>query len=214
MNEIRDGHYTLGNAYLREGQYDEAVEHFELAISLDSNFIEAYHALAITYLQQQRLQDAKDAAREALRIDITYQPILSFLQAIEPSIPTTPQVVVPTEQTDVIEKPIEKEDIPKQEETPKQPNPTIPPEKEKAPTIADDIDIDTELERGIIFLANKQYQQAEAAFKKVLKSSPNHAIAHYNLAQSHMETGVLTDAKIQVDKAYGSTHHTNPYNNF
>ena len=196
MNEIRDGHYTLGNAYLKEGQYDEAVTHFEQAISLDSDFIEAHHALALTYLQQQRLQDAKDAAREALRIDITYQPVLSLLQAIEPSMPETPQVtVLPTEQPDVIEKPVEKED------TPKQPDPTTLPEKEKAPPKADDIDIDTELERGIVFLANKQYPQAEAAFKKVLKASPNHAIAHYNLAQSYMETGVLTDAKIQVDKA-------------
>ena len=54
---------------------------------------------------RQRLQDAKDAAREALRIDITYQPVLSLLQAIEPSIPATPQVaVLPTEQPDVIEK--------------------------------------------------------------------------------------------------------------
>ena len=128
MNEIRDGHYTLGNAYLKEGQYDEAVTHFEQAISLDSDFIEAYHALALTYLQQQRLQDAKDAAREALRIDITYQPVLSFLQAIEPSIPATPQVaVLPTEQPDVVEKLVEKED------TPKQPNPKTLPEKEEAP---------------------------------------------------------------------------------
>lgn len=196
MNEIRDGHYTLGNAYLKEGQYDKAVTHFEQAISLDSDFIEAYHALALTYLQQQRLQDAKDAALDALKINATYKPVLSFLQAIEPSMPETPQVtVLPTEQPDVIEKPVEKED------TPKQPNPTTLPEKEKTSPKADDIDIDTELERGIVFLANKQYPQAETAFKKVLKASPNHAIAHYNLAQSYMETGVLTDAKIQVDKA-------------
>lgn len=147
MNEIRDGHYTLGNAYLREGQYDEAVEHFEQAISLDSDFIEAHHALALTYLQQQRLQDVKDAAREALRIDITYQPVLSLLQAIEPSIPATPQVaVLPTEQSDVIDTSVEKE------YTPKQPNPTTLPEKEKASPKADDIDIETELERGTIFL--------------------------------------------------------------
>ena len=196
MNEIRDGHYTLGNAYLREGQYDEAVTHFQQAISLDSDFIEAHHALALAYLQQQRLQDAKDAAREALRIDATYRPVHSFLQAIEPSMSTTPRKDDdPIEQPDVIEIPVEKQD------TPEQPNPTTLPEKEKTPPKPDDTDIDTELDRGIIFLANKQYPQAEAAFKKVIKASPNHAIAHYNLAQSYMETGVLTDAKIQVDKA-------------
>ena len=73
--------------------------------------------------------------------------MLSFLQAIEPSMPATPQVaVLPTEQSDVIEKPVEKED------TPKQSNPTTLPEKRENTPKADDIDIDTELERGIIFL--------------------------------------------------------------
>ena len=196
MNKIRDGHYTLGIAYLDADQYDEAIEQLEKAISVDADYIEAYHALALAYLQQQRLQDAKDAARQALRIDATYQPILSLIQAIEPSMPTTPQGNDnPTEQPDVIENPVEKE------VTPEQPNLTTPPEEEKPQPEADDTDIDKELDRGIVFLANKQYPQAEAAFKKVIKASPNHAIAHYNLAQSYMETGVFTDAKIQVDKA-------------
>ena len=35
MNDIRDGHYTLGKAYLRAEQYDEAVTHFEQALRLD-----------------------------------------------------------------------------------------------------------------------------------------------------------------------------------
>ena len=64
-----------------------------------------------------------------------------------------------------------------------------------------DTDIDKTLERGITFLANKQYLQAEEAFKKVIKVSPNHAVAHYHLAQSYMETGALTDASVEADTA-------------
>lgn len=204
MNDIRDGHYTLGKAYLSAEQYEEAITHFEQVLRLDADFIDAHHALALAYFGQHRLQDAKDAALEALKIDATYQPTLSFLQAIDPGASTPSQVsVVPPEQPDVISTPVKKENTPKP--TTEQPTPTITPvEKENAPPKADDAndtDIDKELERGIVFLANKQYPQAEAAFKKVLKASPNHAIAHYNLAQTYMETGALTDAKIEVDKA-------------
>ena len=46
MNEIRDGHYRLGKAYLNAEQYDEAITHFEAVVGLDDSFIEAYHALS------------------------------------------------------------------------------------------------------------------------------------------------------------------------
>lgn len=196
MNDIRDGHYTLGKAYLRAEQYDEAVTHFEQALRLDDAFIDAHHALALAYFGQHRLQDAKSAALEALKIDATYQPTLAFLQAIDPG-------ASPPEQPDSVATPaVEQIETPKPTEPP--PSTTTPVEKENTPPETDTTnhtDIEKDLERGIVFLANKQYPQAEATFKKVIKASPNHAIAHYNLAQTYMETGVLTDASIEADKA-------------
>ena len=204
MNDIRDGHYTLGKAYLNAEQYDEAIEQFEKVVSVDADFIEGYHALALAYFGQHRLQDAKNAALEALKIDATYQPTLTFLQAIEPGAFTPPLVSadLSAQPDSVVTPAVEKI------ETPKPADPatltTTPVEKENAPPTVDDTNgtvIDKDLERGIVFLANKQYPQAEAAFKKVLKASPNHAIAHYNLAQTYMETGALIDAKVETDKA-------------
>lgn len=178
MNDIRDGHYTLGIAYLDAQQYDEAIDQLEKAVSMDTGFVEAYHSLALAYSGQQRLQDAKDAALEALKLDATHQPTLTFLQTLEPRVPPTPS----------------------QQSATRQPN--FKKKQEKAPPeTEDDTDIEKELERGVVFLSNKQYPQAEAAFKKVLKASPNHAIAHYHLAQTYMETGALTDAKIALEKA-------------
>ena len=223
MNNIRDGHYTLGIAYLNARQYDEAIEQLEKVVSVDTDFIEGYHALALAYFGQHRLQDAKDAALEALKIDATYQPTLVFLQAIDPRVSPTPQVsTVPTTQPDSVATPaVEKIETPKSVDPPTPttnpvekenaqhpedpPTPTTNPvEKENVPPETDDTnntDIDKELERGIVFLANKQYPQAEATFKKVIKASPNHAIAHYNLAQTYMEIGALTDANIEADEA-------------
>lgn len=135
-----------------------------------------------------------------MKIDATYQPTLTFLQTIDPRVSSTPPVsAVPTVQPEVIATPAEKEEtpIPAAEQT----APTIIAEKVDTPPKVDEIDVDKELERGIVFLGNKQCPQAETAFKKVIKASPNHAVAHYNLAQTYMEIGALTAAKVEVDKA-------------
>ena len=223
MNDIRDGHYTLGKAYLSAEQYDKAIPHFQQSVALDTTFIDGYHALALSYFGAHRLQDAKAAAVEALKIDATHSPTLSFLQALDPGASTPPVSVAPTEPPDGIatqaETETETENTAKPIEAPlptTAENPAAAPPKadaapatdiDKAPAAppkadaADATDIDKTLERGITFLANKQYPQAEAALKKVIKASPNHAVAHYNLAQTYMETGALMDASVEVDTA-------------
>lgn len=220
MNDIRDGHYTLGKAYLSAEQYDKAIPHFQQSVALDTTFIDGYHALALSYFGAHRLQDAKAAALEALKIDATHSPTLSFLQALDPGASTPPVSVAPappdviatqaeTEKEKTAQPTVEavptpyedKEDVqPKADATPATDIDKAPAAPPKADA-ADDTDIDKTLERGITFLANKQYPQAEAALKKVIKASPNHAVAHYNLAQTYMETGALTDASVEVDTA-------------
>lgn len=201
MNDIRDGHYTLGKAYLSAEQYDKAIPHFQQSVALDTTFIDGYHALALSYFGAHRLQDAKAAAVEALKIDATHAPTLSFLQALDPGA-SAPQVsVAPTQPPDVVATQAETEETAQPIEVPVPPtseNQEAAPPKAEA---ANDTDIDKTLERGIAFLANKQYLQAEEAFKKVIKASPNHAVAHYHLAQSYMETGALTDASVEADEA-------------
>lgn len=102
MNDIRDGHYILGKAYLSAAQYNAAITHFQQAVELDAAFIEGYHALALAHFDAHRLQDAKAAALEALKIDTTHPPTLSFLQAIDPGASTPPVSVAPTVPPDVI----------------------------------------------------------------------------------------------------------------
>ena len=201
MNEIRDGHYTLGIAYLNAERYAEAITHFQQVVELDATFIQGYHALALAHFGAHRLKDAKAAALEALKIDTTHAPTLSFLQALDPRA-STPQVSVePSAPPDVVAPQTEKEETAKPTAEAVPPTPENKKETPPESDAANDTDIDKTLERGITFLANKQYLQAEEAFKKVIKASPNHAIAHYHLAQSYMETGALTDASVEADTA-------------
>lgn len=181
MNDIANAHYTLGKAALDDGQVDQAITHLEAALKLDPDFIEAHHALALCYFSQHKLEEAKNAAQAALKIEPTYEPALYFLQAIAPQEPKqTRQNAHPVENTE-------------QETRP------IPTEQTEPPVEEIELDIAKEMERGLVFLNNKQYPQAEAAFKKVIKSSPNDATAHYNLAQCYMEMGAYGDAKREAD---------------
>ena len=179
MNDIRDAHYTLGKASLNAGEYAQAITHLNSAIELDADFVEAHHALALAYFGQHKVEEAKAAARQALEIDKTYQPLLTFLQAI------MPQHLI----TDISDKELDTQ------------HPLTSSNKEETPdkTSEENINTDKEMERGCVFLSNKQYPQAEAAFKKVIAAEPNSTVAHYNLAQTYLEIGALDDAQTEVD---------------
>jgi len=183
MNDIVNAHYTLGKAALEDGQVDQAITHFEASLKLDPDFIDAHHALALCYFSQHKLREAKDATQAALKLDPTYEPALSFLQAIEPQEPRTATAKqIPTENTERPVRPV--------------------PSQQTKPSV-DETELDThkEMERGLVFLNNKQYPQAEALFKKVIKTNPQDAPAHYHLAQTYLEIDALNDAQKEVDIA-------------
>ena len=81
--------------------------------------------------------------------------------------------------------------------TPPQPTAT----KSVSTPPSDTSDVKQDLERGLVFLSNKQYNQAAAAFKKVVKVDPSLVEAHYGLAQSYLEIGAFDDAKAATDEA-------------
>ncbi len=81
--------------------------------------------------------------------------------------------------------------------TPPQPSPTKP---ESTPS-ADPPDAKQDLERGLIFLNNRQYNQAAAAFKRVIKADPDSIEAHYGLGQAYLEIEAFDDAKSATEEA-------------
>ena len=194
MSSIRDSHYTLGKAYFEDGQYEQAITQFEAALALDTNFIDAYHALALCYFGQSDLARARSAAEQALSIDGSYQPSVSFLRAITVSDLNLDATAPESEVSDESTTPSDKTEIPKE------PSPTsvIPPRPDTPQTL---VDTNKEMQRGLVFLTNKQYPQAEACFKKVIKSDSHNANAHYNLGQTYLEIGAYDDAVREVDLA-------------
>ena len=62
-------------------------------------------------------------------------------------------------------------------------------------------DVKKHYERGEAFLNNKQYNEAAAAFKRVIKADPDFADAHYGLGVAYLEMGALEDAKTAAEEA-------------
>lgn len=218
MNNIRDGHYALAQTYLNSGQYAEAIANFSATVKIDPDFIDGYQGLMLSYFAQYQLEEAEDAARAALTIDPNYQPALTFLQIIAlpplkpgvrnrtPIVPPEPAASAPVTRKNT-ERPAETPRLPDVENTPQQVSAPVsdkvteldvstPITKENPEPV---IDSAKEMERGLVFLNNKQYPQAEAAFKKVIKANPHDAAAHYNLAQTYLEIGAFNDAKREAD---------------
>ena len=67
------------------------------------------------------------------------------------------------------------------------------------PTDASDVQQD--LARGLAFLNSRQYEQAAAAFKRVIKADPDSMEAHYGLGQAYLEIGAYDDAKAAAEAA-------------
>ena len=152
--------------------YPRAVDALQKTVTLDGNYKAAYHSLALAYLGQQELRKARDAARAALKLDANYQPAISLLEAIDPSFtPPETQAATPSE--------------------PEQPS--------RMPSNA--TDVKKQYERGEAFLNNGQYNEAAAAFKRVIKADPNFADAHYSLGVAYLEMGALDDAKTAAEEA-------------
>ncbi|RKU17451.1 hypothetical protein C6500_15450 [Candidatus Poribacteria bacterium] len=75
-------HYERGEAFLNNGQYNEATAAFKRAIKADPDFADAHYSLGVTYLEIGAFNDAKTAAEEASRLKADPQLIHELLTAI------------------------------------------------------------------------------------------------------------------------------------
>ena len=87
------------------------------------------------------------------------------------------------------------DDIKQARPAPRQPEPA-----KQTVTQTDTADVKQDLERGLVFLNSRQYDQAAAAFKRVIKADARSVEAHYGLGQAYLEIGAFDDAKAAADE--------------
>ena len=191
-------HYNLGVAYLKLENFTRSVEVLQKTIDLDRTHKAAFHALALAYFGLHELENARNAAIDALKIDPNYQPAKSLLEAIDPDFTN----IATTDTTETEDTATEKEtDISKTKPSEQDESDTPSTTEESGTTIEDKSEIQKDLERGLVFLSNRQYNNAATAYKKVIKTDPNCIAAHYGLGQTYLEMGALDDAKSAAEDA-------------
>ncbi len=201
-SDFTAAHFDLGVAYLKLENFARAVDVLQKTVALDRTHKAALHALALAYFGLHELENARNAAKDALQIDPNYQPAKSLLEAIDPNFTDIPiddtseeQDATPEQEIDIPEtQPTEQtqqEDESDSQSTTEEPDTPVP---EKT-------DIQKDLDRGLIFLSNNQYNNAAAAYKKVIKADPNCIDAHYGLGQTYLEVGAFDDAKSAAEEA-------------
>ena len=84
----------------------------------------------------------------------------------------------------------------------RQARPVPPPPKssKQTRTDPDTPDAKRDLERGYVFLNNRQYNQAAATFRRVIKVDINSVEAHYGLGQAYLGIEAFDDAKTAADE--------------
>jgi superkiller protein 3 len=65
-------HYNQGNAYARQGKYDQAIASYQKAIAIKSNVALVHNNLGVTYANQGKLDEAIAAYKKAIEINSNY----------------------------------------------------------------------------------------------------------------------------------------------
>ncbi|MGD1020951.1 MAG: tetratricopeptide repeat protein, partial [Verrucomicrobiia bacterium] len=70
--DFADGHYSLGDALMREGKNEEAIAQFEQALRIKPDFAEAHSDLGVVLAQTGKIEEAIAQFEQALRIKPDY----------------------------------------------------------------------------------------------------------------------------------------------
>ena len=64
-----DAHFQKGVAYANQGDYQEAIEEFNQALKVDSEYVDAYCGIGIANLNQKKYREAIEAFEKAITLD-------------------------------------------------------------------------------------------------------------------------------------------------
>ncbi|MCG9126844.1 tetratricopeptide repeat protein [Candidatus Poribacteria bacterium] len=211
MNAILEARYNLGNAYLNDEQYKEAIPEFEAVIQLDPNYIEAHCGLSRAYLELNDLDKAEISALDALKLN----PDNPSVRELSESIKTThyKNGITSLERNDYQNAVTTFEKVKKLDADYKDTNYNLGraflgiKEYEKAVDVlqssitSNNSYDDVHYLIGNAYVELRQFQDAIQFLENAISKNPNQIEAHYYLARAFRESGNLeaaTNATIET----------------
>jgi DNA-binding SARP family transcriptional activator len=80
----KENHYEAGMDFFAQDRLDEAVSSYRRALEEDPNYVDALHALAMTYAHQQKLDDAIETGKRLIEVapddELAYTSLSIFYQ--------------------------------------------------------------------------------------------------------------------------------------
>ena len=64
----KEDHYNQGMEFFTEDRLDEAVAAYQRALEEDPNYVDALHALAMTYAHQEKLDEAIQVGQKLIEV--------------------------------------------------------------------------------------------------------------------------------------------------
>ena len=71
---------NVGAYYFKQGDYQKALEHFQLALKNNSRFLDAYQNLGVTYLKIGKKEEAREIIEAGLQINPNSKILQSLLR--------------------------------------------------------------------------------------------------------------------------------------
>ena len=154
-------HYYLGLALLDAGQRDEGIKELEQVVGAGAPVVDAYVALGSAYVEAGRAADAIETLTRGLRVDAGNSALHIALARAYRS-------------TGLLEKADAQLTLGRPKRTALSDSSDYPYQQ---------VELDFQLERGLVKLQRGQLAAAAEAFKKVLEMEPNHEAATRGLAE-------------------------------
>ena len=80
----KEEHYNQGMEFFTEDRLDEAVAAYQRALEEDPNYVDALHALAMTYAHQEKLDEAIQVGKKLIEVapddELAYTSLSIFYQ--------------------------------------------------------------------------------------------------------------------------------------
>jgi Flp pilus assembly protein TadD len=195
--------YESATRLLESANYDQAIEPLKRAISLQPDYFSAYNDLGVVYMKLNRLDEAADSLRHAIKINSKiylpqfniavvlnrqgkHKEAAEILLRLQKNAPDRNEIHVP-----LIEALIGAQMWAEAE---------AEITRALATKGADVVDLKVKL--GVAMIRQSKFAEAVVVLREAVNAEPDYALAQFNLGVALLQTGNLDEAEISLRRAY------------
>lgn len=196
-----DEHLDMGNEYLDQGQFAQAITEFQAAIQLDPDLTNVHYNLGLAYQKQDKLEEAAAAYLEAIQLDPDLADVHNNLGLIYDAQGKPDQAIV--EYLEAIR--IDPDDdaahynLALSYYHQGQLEQAIAEYRETVRLNPDHADAHYNLGRA--YYEQGQLDEAIVAWKETIRIEPDDSMAHNNLGRAYLDQGRLDEAVAELQEA-------------